>query len=79
MLGFTKCTTEHAFYTWWSEHGLLIVRVYADDLIVAGATQRDINDFKAAMKKLFRMSGLGLLTNYLSIEVDQGRRAITRC
>jgi hypothetical protein len=56
---------------------LLIVGVYVDDLIVIGAAQRDIDDFKVVMKKLFRMSDLGLLTYYLGIEVDQWRDAIT--
>ena len=51
--------------------------MYVDDLIVTGAAQRDIDDFKAVMKKLFRMSDLGLLTYYLGIEVDQQRDAIT--
>jgi len=56
---------------------LLIVGVYVDDLIVTGVAQRDIDDFKAVMKKLFRISDLGLLTYYLGIEVDQRRDAIT--
>ena len=54
--------------------------MYVDDLIVTGAAQRDIDDFKAVMKKLFRISDLGLLTYYLGIEgieVDQRRDAIT--
>jgi hypothetical protein len=44
--------------------------VYIDDLIVTGAGRRDIDDFKVEMKKMFRMSDLGLLTYYLGIEVE---------
>jgi hypothetical protein len=50
--------------------GRLVLRVYVDDLIVTGAWQRDIDDFKAEMKKMFCMSDLGLLTYCLGIEVE---------
>jgi len=60
-----------------TERGRLIVGVYVDDLIFTGSEQRDINSFKCEMKGRFRMSDLGLLTNYLGIEVEQGRDAIT--
>jgi hypothetical protein len=76
-LGFTKCATEHALYTKASARGHLIVGVYVDDLIITGAAQRDIDDFKRQMTVLFRMSDLGLLTYYLGIEVQQGRGANT--
>lgn len=76
-LGFTKCTTEHALYGKTTARGRLIIGVYVDDLIVTGEDQRDIDDLKAEMKKVFRMSDLGLLIYYLSIEVEQGRGATT--
>jgi hypothetical protein len=76
-LGFIKCVTEHALYTRRSGHGLLIVGVYVDDLIVTGSDQQAIVDFKIEMMKLFRMSDLGLLTYYLGLEVEQRKDAIT--
>jgi len=37
-LGYTKCATEHAFYTRRSKGGLVIVGVYVDDLIVTSSS-----------------------------------------
>ncbi|WVZ81039.1 hypothetical protein U9M48_028466 [Paspalum notatum var. saurae] len=76
-LGFARCETEHALYTWRPERGQLLVGVYVDDLVVTGASEHDIIAFKQEMKKLFRMSDLGLLTYYLGIEVEQGTDSIT--
>ena len=47
----------------------LIVGVYVDDLIVSGVRAEDIDGFKHEMVARFRMSDLGLLSYYLSIEV----------
>ncbi|WVZ82976.1 hypothetical protein U9M48_030174 [Paspalum notatum var. saurae] len=76
-LGFAKCETEHALYTRRAERGQLVVGVYVDDLVVTGTSEQDIVAFKEEMKKLFRMSDLGLLTYYLGIEVEQGTDSIT--
>ncbi|WVZ89853.1 hypothetical protein U9M48_036206 [Paspalum notatum var. saurae] len=76
-LGFAKCETEHALYTRRAERGQLVVGVYIDDLVVTGASEQDIVAFKEEMKKLFRMSDLGLLTYNLGIEVEQGTDSIT--
>ena len=50
--------------------------MYVDDLITTGSEQSEIDDFKRKMKARFCMSGLGLLTYYLGIEVEHGRDAI---
>lgn len=55
----------------------VVVGVYVDDLIITGANPADIDAFKEEMRRLFRMSDLGLLSYYLGIEVKQGRSAIT--
>ena len=43
--------------------------MYVDDLIVTGARTEDIDSFKLEMTVHFRMSDLGALSYYLSIEV----------
>lgn len=57
-----------------------IVGVYVDDLVIAGAEQREVHRFKEEMKRLFSMSDLGLLRYYLGLEVKQehGRTTITQ-
>ncbi|WVZ94594.1 hypothetical protein U9M48_040467 [Paspalum notatum var. saurae] len=76
---FKRCESEHALYTRQAEHGQLVVGVYVDDLVIIGASKKEIEAFKAQMKKTFRMSDLGLLTYYLGIEVEQRKDGITLC
>ncbi|WVZ52427.1 hypothetical protein U9M48_003482 [Paspalum notatum var. saurae] len=76
---FKRCESEHALYTRRAEHGQLVVGVYVDDLVITGASKKEIEAFKAQMKKTFRMSDLGLLTYYLGIEVERGKDGITLC
>ncbi|WVZ73170.1 hypothetical protein U9M48_021514 [Paspalum notatum var. saurae] len=76
-LDFCRCETEHALYTRRTERGQLVLGVYVDDLVVTGASEQDVISFKQEMKKLFRMSDLGLLSYYLGIEVEQGADSIT--
>ncbi|WVZ57967.1 hypothetical protein U9M48_008291 [Paspalum notatum var. saurae] len=72
---FKRCESEHALYTRRAEHGQLVVGVYVDDLVITGASKKEIEAFKAQMKKTFRMSDLGLLTYYLGIEVEHRKEA----
>ena len=76
-LGFTRCATEHALYTWQRGKEEIVVGVYVDDLIVTGARTEDINSFKHEMAACFRMSNLGALYYYLIIEVRQGKEELT--
>lgn len=55
---------------------ILIVRVYVDDLIVIGSSEKGIQEFKTRMKRLFNMRDLGLLSYYLGIEVSQDKDGI---
>lgn len=59
---------------------LLIVGIYVDDLVIAGAKPKGVQRFKEEMKWLFNMSDLGLLRYYLGLEVNQerGRTPITQ-
>ena len=51
--------------------------MYVDDLIITGVRVEDIDSFKHEMVAHFRMSDLGALSYYLSIEVRHGKKALT--
>ncbi|XP_022558682.2 uncharacterized protein LOC111206341 [Brassica napus] len=70
-LDFVKCSKEPSLYRKRKNHGLLLVAVYVDDLLITGSKTEMINEFKAGMSRKFDMSDLGLLTYYLGIEVFQ--------
>ena len=55
----------------------LLVGVYVDDQIIYGPDSGKIAEFKGQMMKLFNMSGLGLLSYYLGLEVNQQGSEIT--
>jgi transposase InsO family protein len=74
-LGFQKSTAEHGVYVRGTGREKLIVGVYVDDLIITG--YQGINKFKTEMKKMFKMSDLGLLSYYLGLEVKQAEEGIT--
>ncbi|KAL8107153.1 hypothetical protein AgCh_023815 [Apium graveolens] len=76
-LGFEKCLHEQAVYTRCRNGKILVVRVYVDDLLVAGAEKQEIEAFKQDMNKHFEMSNLGLLSFYLGIEVNQEGKCTT--
>jgi hypothetical protein len=76
-LGFTRCASEHGMYTRGGGPTRVVVGVYVDDLIITGANPADVGAFKEEMRRLFRMSDLGLLSYYLGIEVKQGTRSVT--
>jgi hypothetical protein len=49
----------------------MLLGVYVDDLIITDTTLSAINEFKAEMMSLFKMSDLGILSYYLGIKVVQ--------
>lgn len=75
--GFRRSPSEAAIYVRCRSGAQLVVGVYVDDLIITGANCDDIKLFKQEMSKKFKMSDLGLLHYYLSIEVKQGPDGIT--
>lgn len=48
----------------------MIVGVYVDDLIVTGSSTEEVKKFKEQMMTEFEMSDLGLLSDYMGIEVE---------
>jgi hypothetical protein len=53
------------------------VGLYADDLIITGMEEAEVEAVKAQMKGTFQMSNLGLLYFYLDIKVHQDDNGIT--
>jgi hypothetical protein len=76
MLGFAKCTADHAIYCRGGKGQRLIVGVYVDDLLITGTSTKSIVSFKQEMATVFKMSDLGPLTYYLGIQVQQSSKGI---
>jgi hypothetical protein len=52
-----------------TNHGIVVVVIYVDDLIIEGDNNADISDLKKLLKQKFEMKDLGELRYFLSIEV----------
>jgi hypothetical protein len=76
-LKFSRCISEQAVYTRGVGTNAVIVGVYVDDLIVTVGNPSEIKLFKKEMMTKFEMTDLGLLSYYLSIEVEQKDDYIT--
>jgi len=59
--GFNVCDSEPTLYIKESDHKILIVVLYIDDLIFTGSDYFLIVDFKEVIKREFEIIDLGLL------------------
>lgn len=78
-LGFVRSELEHAVYAWGDGEARVLVGVCVDDLIITGADEHQLGNFKEEMKQLFAMSDLGSLSFYLGIDMKQHSTGITIC
>ncbi len=67
--GFKGSVTDRCLYYKRGEHGLTIVAVYVDDLLVTGTTQEAADEFSEIAKQL-DMKDLGVAKKFLGIRVD---------
>ncbi len=57
-------------------HGIVVIVIYVDDLIITGDSDTDISDLKKLLKQKFEMKDLGELRYFLGIEVIQSLKGI---
>jgi len=53
-----------------TNHGIVVIVIYVDDLIIIGDSDADIFDLKKLLKQKFKMKDMGELHNFLGIEVN---------
>ncbi len=59
-----------------TDHGIVIIIIYVDDLIIIGDSNVDIFDLKKLLKQKFEMKDLGVLRYFFNIEVIQYPKGI---
>jgi len=57
-------------------HGIVVIVIYVDDLIITRNSDADIFDLKKLLKQKFEMKDLGKLCYFLGIEVIQSPKGI---
>jgi len=58
------------------DHGIVIIVIYVDDLIITRDSDTNIFDLKKLLKQKFKMKDLGELRYFLGIEVIQSPKGI---
>ena len=68
---FQRCKSYLNVYLQKYDGNLLIIVLYVDDLLITGSTIASISVIKTALHNAFEMSGLGLLKQFLGLEIAQ--------
>jgi hypothetical protein len=59
-----------------TDHGIIVIVIYVDDLIIVRNSDADISDLKKLLKQKFEMKDLGELRYFFDIEVIQSPKGI---
>ena len=60
-IGFYMADADHSLYVRKNEHGIVIICIYVDELIVGGNNEAEIEHVKNFLKQEFDIKGLGEL------------------
>jgi hypothetical protein len=74
--GFQTSNANFSLYVKKTNHGIVVIVIYVDDLIITGDNNVDISDLKKLLKQKFEMKDLGELRYFLGIEVIQSPKGI---
>jgi hypothetical protein len=74
--GFQTSNANFSLYVKKINHGIIVIVIYVDDLIIIGNSNVDISDLKKLLKQEFKMKDLGELRYFLGIEVIQSPKRI---
>ncbi len=74
--GFQTSNANFSLYVKKTDHGIVVIVTYVDDLIIIGDNDANISDLKKLLKQKFVMKDLGELHYFLNIEVIQSPKRI---
>jgi hypothetical protein len=75
--GFQTSNADFSLYVKKTNHGIVVIVIYVDDLIIIGDSDAYIFDLKKLLKQKFEMKDLGELHYFLDIEVIQSLKGIS--
>ena len=68
-LSFVQCQSDPNVYLKLIHEYLMIIVLYVDDLLIIGSSKNEITSLKDAMNHAFSMTDLGLLRQFLGLEI----------
>ena len=75
-LSFVRCKYNNNVYLNMIHGSLIIIVLYVDDLLITGSSKKEIASLKDAMNHAFSMTDLGLLSQFLGLEIAQYQHGI---
>ena len=75
-LSFVQCKYNPNVYLKLIHGYFMIIFFYVDDLLITGSSKKEIASLKDAMNHAFSMTDLGLLSQFLSLEIAQYQHGI---
>lgn len=78
-LGFIRSQCDTSMFLHRASHGLTILLLYVDDIIITGASHSFINKLLEHLKAKFEIKDLGPLHFFLGIEVHRDPNGIYLC
>jgi hypothetical protein len=74
--GFQTSNVDFSLYVKKTDHGIVVIIIYVDDLTIIKDNDANIFDLKKLLKQKFEMKDLGELRYFLGIEVIQSPKGI---
>jgi hypothetical protein len=74
--GFQTSNANFSLYVKKTDHGIVVIVIYVDDLSTTRDSDADISDLKKFFKQKFEMKDLGELRYFLGIEIIQSPKGI---
>jgi hypothetical protein len=74
--GFQTSNANFSLYVKKTDHGIVVIVIYVDDLIIIGDSDADISDLKKLLKQKFEMKDLGELRYFFGIKVIKSPKGI---
>ena len=68
---FQRCISDPNVYLQQYDGHLIIIVLYVDDLLITSSTVASISVIKTALHNAFEMSDLGLLKQFLGLEIEK--------
>ena len=71
LQNFQRCRSDPNVYIQKYDGNFIIIVLYVDDLLITGSTVSSISVIKTALHNAFEMSDLGLLKQFLGLEIEK--------
>ena len=75
-LSFVRCKSDPNVYLKLIHGYLMIIVLYVDELLITGSLKKEFASLKDAMNHAFSMTNLGLLSQFLGLEIAQSQHGI---